>query len=76
MAINTAALTQAVTDLQTAAGVASAALDDLAAKLAAIPTGDDPAVQAAIDAAVTQIGTIKDGLNASAAKDDPSTPAA
>jgi len=70
MAVNTAALTQAVADLKTAAGVASTALDDLAAKLAAVNTGD-PAVQAAIDDAVAQIGTIKDGLNATAAKDDP-----
>jgi len=70
MAVNTAALTQAVADLKTAAGVASTALDDLAAKLAAI-TPNDPAVQAAIDDAVAQIGTIKDGLNATAAKDDP-----
>jgi hypothetical protein len=75
MAINTAALTQAVVDLKAAAGVASAALDDLAAKLAAIPP-QDPAVQAAIDDAVAQISTIKDGLNATAAKDDPAPPAA
>lgn len=74
MAANTAALTQAVSDLQAAANTASAALDDLAAKLANVDTSD-PTAQAAIDAAVASINGIKDGLNASAAKDDPAPPA-
>lgn len=74
MAVNTAALTQAMIDLKAAAGVAATALDDLAAKIAAIPV--DTAGQAAVDDAVAQANAIRDNLNAVAAKDDPQTPAA
>lgn len=84
MAINVADLTAAVTGLQGAAGRigtavagASTALDDIAAKLAAVPT-DDPTVQAAIDAATkgindqtTVLDTASTALNTVAAKDDP-----
>lgn len=70
MSANTTALTQAVSDLQAAAVVATTALDDLANKLANVNTGD-PVAQAAIDAAVATITGIKDGLVATAAKDDP-----
>lgn len=70
MTIDVSKLTAAVGSLQTAATTASAALDDIAAKLAAIAP-DDPAVQDQIDAATAAIGAVSSSLSASAAKDDP-----
>lgn len=70
MAIDVSKLGPAMADLKTAAVKAQASLDDLAAKIAAIPA-QDPAAQAVIDAAVADAGAIKDGLNVTADKDDP-----
>lgn len=70
VALNLADLTAAVADLKTSVGTVSTALDDVAAKLAAA-SGSDPAAQAVIDRAVTDIKAQSAALGAVAAKDDP-----
>lgn len=77
MAIKTDALTQAVTDMTTAITTVVAALDDLAARLAAASANTgDPAAQQAIDTAVANLAGLKGNLLAAVGKDDPApTPA-
>lgn len=71
MPAKTQDLTDAVTTLTTTVTTVATALDDLAAKVAAIPSGDDPAAQAAIDTAVANIKALSGNLTASVTKDDP-----
>ncbi len=64
-------LTAAVAALTTTVNATVAALDDLAAKLAAAIAGgvSDPAVQAAAD----ELATLSANLSAAVAKDDPAS---
>ena len=77
MALDLTKLTSSVADLKAAVVAASAALDDIAAKLAAASGGDTATLQAAVDQATADIESAAGTLTASVAKDDapPAAPA-
>lgn len=63
MAVDTSKLTAIVTDLQAKAAQTATDVSAILAKLAGI-TSNDPAVQAVVDQAVTDLTAVRDGLAA------------